>query len=548
MGRRRNTRRPLGGRDLPGGGRRAFAGSARQHTPQGPAAGDGQCLPPDSRARRYCRFAAAGLIVLATLAAYSNSFGVPFVFDGRSTIVENPTIRHLWPLWQALSPPNHGETVSGRPLLNLSLAVNYAAGGLKVWGYHAANLAIHLAAALLLFGILRRTFLLPALRDAWGAAATPLALAVAGLWAIHPLQTESVTYTVQRAESLAGLFYLLVLYGLIRGAQSTRAGWWYGMAALACLLGMASKEVMVSAPLIALLYDRTFLAGSFRRAWRQRSGLYLALAGTWLLLGWLVIAAGNRGVSAGFGLGVNWRAYLGMQFGAIVHYLRLCVWPSPLVLDYGVATARSAAEIVPYAVAVGALGLATVAALRRWPKIGFVGACFFAILAPTSSIVPVVTQTIAEHRMYLPLAAVLTLTLSAGYAAGRGLVSGGWLPRFLAEIVGGCAVAGAALTLGILTFQRNADYRSDLSIWQDTIGKAPSNARAYYNLGRVLAAHGRPDEAMARYREALEILPNLRRGPRQPGHRLGHARPVGRRHGALPKRSGELAEQRRGPL
>ena len=198
-----------------------------------------------------------------------------------------------------------------------------------------------------------------------------------------------------------------------------------------------------------------------------------------------------------------------MQFGAIVHYLRLCVWPSPLVLDYGVATAQSAAEIVPYAVAVGALGLATVAALRRWPKIGFVGACFFAILAPTSSIVPVVTQTIAEHRMYLPLAAVLTLTLSAGYAAGRGLVSGGWLPRFLAEIVGGCAVAGAALTLGILTFQRNADYRSDLSIWQDTIGKAPSNAREYYNLGRVLAAHGRPDEAMARYREALEILPNL---------------------------------------
>ena len=81
---------------------------------------------------------------------------------------------------------DHGETVSGRPLLNLSLAVNYAAGGLKVWGYHAANLAINLAAALLLFGILRRTFLLPALRNAWGAAATPLALAVAGLWAIHP--------------------------------------------------------------------------------------------------------------------------------------------------------------------------------------------------------------------------------------------------------------------------------------------------------------------------------------------------------------------------
>jgi tetratricopeptide (TPR) repeat protein len=452
---------------------------------------------------------AASLIAAAAVAAFSNSFGGPFVFDDVGAIAENPTIRYLWPLWQALDPPSHGEPVSGRPLLNLSLALNYAMSGSKVWGYHVTNLAIHILAALVLFGVLRRTFLLPALRNSWGGAATPLALTIAGLWAVHPLQTESVTYTVQRAESLVGLFYLLTLYGLIRGANSTRAGWWYCGAALACLLGMASKEVMVSAPLVALLYDRTFLAGSFRGAWRQRCRLYLALAGTWLVLGWLVISAADRGGSAGFGLGVDWRAYLGTQFGAIVHYLRLCVWPSPLVLDYGAATAQSAAEIVPYAAVVGALGLATVAALWRWPKIGFLGACFFAILAPTSSVVPVVTQTVAEHRMYLPLAAVLTLALSGGYAARRELVRRGWLRRPLADLVGGCTIAAAALTLGILTFQRNADYRDDLSIWLDTVGKAPCNPRAHYNLGKVLAARGRLDEAVARYRKALEILPNL---------------------------------------
>ena len=100
--------------------------------------------------------------------------------------------------------------------MNLSFAINYALGGLDVRGFHAANLAIHLASALLLFGIVRRTLLLPAMRARFATAATPLGLAVAGLWAVHPLQTESVTYIVQRAESLAGCFYLLAIYGLVR--------------------------------------------------------------------------------------------------------------------------------------------------------------------------------------------------------------------------------------------------------------------------------------------------------------------------------------------
>ena len=314
-----------------------------------------------------------------------------------------------------MCPPNHGETVTGRPLLNLSFAVNYAISGLNVWSYHAANLAIHVLAALLLFGILRRTFLLPRWAEFLSAAfAEPalrlgcLALAIALLWAIHPLQTESVTYIVQRAESLVGLFYLLTLYCFIRGATSGRGRSWYAAAVLACLLGMASKEVMVSAPLMVLLYDRAFLAGSFREAWRRRYGVYLALASTWLLLGWLVIVAGNRGGSAGFGAGVGSWAYLCTQFGAIVHYLKLSVWPHPLLLDYGPDTVPMTLEILPDAILVVLLGLATLVALWRWPKIGFLGAWFFAILAPTSSIVPVATQVVAEHRMYLPLAAVVT--------------------------------------------------------------------------------------------------------------------------------------------
>ena len=118
---------------------------------------------------RWAVWLAAGLIVAATVAAYSDSFGGEMVFDDGKSIEDNPTIRRLWPLWRPLCPPAHGETVTDRPLLNLSLAVNYAFGGLDVRGYHATNLAIHLAAALLLFGVVRRTLRLPAMRDRWGA-------------------------------------------------------------------------------------------------------------------------------------------------------------------------------------------------------------------------------------------------------------------------------------------------------------------------------------------------------------------------------------------
>ena len=211
------------------------------------------------------RFWAPLLIALAGFAAYANSFSGPYVFDDLGSIPENPTIRQLWPIGRVLTPPP-GQTVSGRPLVNLSLAINYAFGGTGVAGYHLGNLLIHLLAGLTLFGIVRRT-LVPKTR-----MATQLACAVALLWTLHPLQTESVTYLIQRAESLMGLFYLLTLYCFIRwidadvGAkrarvplqsgsgsrqafvESGRSNGWAWLSGLCCLLGMASKEVMVSAP------------------------------------------------------------------------------------------------------------------------------------------------------------------------------------------------------------------------------------------------------------------------------------------------------------
>jgi protein O-mannosyl-transferase len=438
---------------------------------------------------------AAFAVGLAALAAYHNSLSGPFVLDDLSSIPGNPTIRQLWPLTVPLAPPRGGGlTVEGRPILNLSLAVNYALSGTGVGSYHAVNLAIHLLAGLTLLGIVGRTLrrLGP---GPWADDAMPIAAAAAILWTVHPLQTEAVTYVVQRAESLMGLFYLLTIYGLIRGAEEGASRIpWLGAGILACALGMATKEVMVSAPLVAFLYDRSFLAGSFRSAWQKRRGFYLSLTTTWVVLAFLAVRAGTRGGTSGLGIGVSAWDYWLTQPAAVAHYLRLAVWPQPLVFDYGTVGAGSAAAVLPQALLLLVLAAGTVWALRWRPALGFLGFYFFAVLAPTS-LVPGNRQTLAEHRMYLALAPVIVLAVAGVYRlAGRRL----GLSLFLL-----CASALLALTV-----RRNRDYASELALYTDNVAHCPGNAFAQCNLGTALAAQGRVPEAIPHFEEALRLRPN----------------------------------------
>jgi protein O-mannosyl-transferase len=469
------------------------------------------------RNARWAIWLAAGLIVLATIVVYSNSFTGPLILDDLDSISDNPTIRRLWPIGPVLSPPPNGETVSGRPLLNLSLAINYAVGGTAVRGYHATNLAIHVLAALLLFGIVRRTLLLPAMHQRWGPASTSLALAVALIWAVHPLQTESVTYIVQRAESLAALFYLLTLYCVVRGARSGKSVAWYAAAVLSCLLGMATKEVMVSAPVVVLLYDRTFLAGSFAEAWRRRWGVYAGLAATWGLLAYLVVSTGLVVRPTEFGGPGRW-SYAFSQPGVVLHYLRLSVWPHPLCLDYAWPVARTLGGKLPALLVVGLLFAATVWGLVRRSPLGFLGAWFFLILAPSSSIMPL-NQLAFEHRMYLPLAAVAATVVLSGSATWwpwgrRQPHRHPWL-----EICGGLLVATACVVLGWLTYGRNIDYQEEVSIWEQTVAHAPNSANAQNSLGVALGGRRQIGEAIAHFQKALEIRPDFA----GPHYNLGYA-------------------------
>jgi tetratricopeptide (TPR) repeat protein len=445
------------------------------------------------------------LIIAAGLGAYYNSFQGPFILDDVPSIAENSHIRHLWPIGDALSPPARS-FVGGRPIVNLSLAINYALGGTSVWGYHAFNLAIHVLAALTLYGIVRRTLARPGLRERFDASGEWIALTVALLWTVHPLQTEAVTYISQRCESLMGLFYLLTLYCFIRGTDSPRSSGWFALSVSACFLGVASKEVMVTAPVIVLLYDRTFVSGSFRQAWSRHWHLYLGLASSWLLLGYLMGGLQNR--SVGYGLGLTWWGYALTECRGVMQYLRLAIWPHPLVFDYGDGfTAGVAishvAEAAPYALILAILVVGVLFELRRHPALGFVGAWFLVILAPSSSVVPIAGQPMAEHRMYLPLAAVVAMVVVGAFEIGKRLFNK------QQGVALGCMASGAvAVLFSFLTIQRNRDYGSELTIWQDTVRKCPNNPRAQNNLGFALVQLGRRQEAMGRYELALQIQPD----------------------------------------
>lgn len=452
-------------------------------------AGDGAAPRGDAAPPRGRIWLAGGLLALAIAAAYFNAQHAPFVFDDIPSLVENPSIRRLWPLTDVLFPSVHGGlTTSGRPLLNLSFALNYAVSGEAVWSYHLANVLIHAGAALVLFGLVRRIWATRA------ANAEIAALAVAALWALHPLQTESVTYIVQRAESLMGLLFFGTLYLLVRGLQSERPNGWLAASVGTCMLGVGAKEVIAVAPLLALLLDRTFLAGSFREAWRRRRGYYFALAATWLPLGALVLAAGgNRGGTVGFDLGIPWGAYLLTQARALTTYLKLSLWPQPLVFDYGIEYFARFIDALPFVVFVAAILGSTLVALRRWPLVGFAGTWFCVLLAPTS-LVPSSVQLIVEHRVYLSLAAVVLLGVVAAHRVGGRKAL--WASLVLAVVAAG------------LTVRRNEDYRDALTLWGDTVAKRPGSLYARENYGVALQQAGRLPEAIEQHAAAVRLKPD----------------------------------------
>jgi len=439
------------------------------------------------------------LLAAVALATYWNGLHAPFVWDDDSAITTNQSIHQIA---DSLNPPIE-TPVSGRPVVNLSLAINYAAGALDPFGYHLVNLAVHVCCALLLFGCVRRALR----RHRYLSGAAPVdavALAAALVWMVHPLLSETIDYATQRTESMMGLCFLLTMYGAIRARESKRqAAKWTAVAIASCAAGMATKESMVTAPLAVVLYDVLVEFDSPGEAWAARKGLYAGLAATWVELG-IVIWRWPRSTVGG--TAVSPLTYLFNQAQMIARYLWLSVWPRALVLDYGVPQPLHLGDVVPQGGLVLGLVAATVIALIRWPAAGFLGAMFFLTLAPASSVVPVVSEVGAERRMYLPLAALIVLAaVLAARAVDR--LSEGRMKWRAAAAVAGVAVAA----LAVRTIERNRDYASPLALWQTVVDRRPQG-RARFALANQLMDAGRHEEATAQLRLAVVDYPDARAG------------------------------------
>jgi tetratricopeptide (TPR) repeat protein len=435
------------------------------------------------------------LIVAACALVYANALSGPFIFDDEAAIERNPDIRNLWPPAWAMPDTGLHSAVNSRPLTSLTLALNYALGGLEVEGYHFINIALHIACALALYGAMR---LLLARVEEMAPRAGALALASALLWSLHPLNSQVVNYITQRSESLMALCYLAALYCFLRQVEGGARRWQIG-AVLCCALGMAAKEVMVSAPVIILLCDRLFASRSYGEALRRRPGLYAGLALSWLVL-LRGLWAAPHGATIGFGRGVASWTYLLNQCQMIFTYLRLALWPDPLSFDYGYPRLLQWGEVwLEGGLILGFVVLSGVAVYRGawW---GLVGVFALLVLAPTSSFVPIVNEVGAERRMYLPLAALVTAWVVAG-----NMLCGRWAQgRRIAVVLVGIA----AVSLGWATIERNEDYASEVSIWRSAVAAVPDNPRAQYNLAKALVAVGAGEDALAHYRRALELDPD----------------------------------------
>ncbi|MDA8101152.1 MAG: hypothetical protein M0042_16155 [Nitrospiraceae bacterium] len=346
---------------------------------------------------------AFGVIAVLVLIAYSNTFTASFHFDDNPSIIENPSIRHVT-----------GENIlrilaSNRPVVFLSIMLNYQLSGLNVIGWHIFNIGVHIANSIFVYLLILWTLMMPAAGSMPETKARRMALFAALLFGVHPIQTESVTYIISRTELLATFFYLLTFILFVKGGARGKYAYAVGML-ISSLCAMASKEWAVTLPALLVLYDFLFVAESKFKPLLSRWYLYLLVALPWVyILNTLNLFSEGGNAGVGFNLqsatGVTMSTYFYTSLNVMWTYIRLLFLPINQNLDYDYPVAKTLFEM-PTILSLIA-HIAVVAAVvwlyakKKWTIPAFGMAWFYIGLSPTQSVVPVV-DVIFEHRMYMP--------------------------------------------------------------------------------------------------------------------------------------------------
>lgn len=459
-------------------------------------------------------------VALVAVAGYLGSLGGDFVFDDLRQVQQNPLIRDLgnylgsWAGYQAM--PN-------RYVGYLTFALSYRLSGLDAAAFRAANVAIHAANALLVYALVALAFRAPRLaRSALAPSARAPAFAAAAIFGTHPMQTEAVTYVVQRLTSLAALFSLgcVVLYlrWRLAGGEPGRSRLAHATSYLpvlaAALLAMKTKESAFALPMAVALVEAGLLDGPLRPRLLALAPLLatLAVIPLTLLAAPAPPALGNTEVTGQGAL--TPLAYLVTQLTVLPAYLRLLALPFGQSADHDHPVHAS---LLDPQVALSLAFLLALAGLALWlvregrreggrdPALGLVGfgiLWFFVTISVESSVVPL-ADAMVERRAYLPSVGILVAASTAAALLWRRAAPARW--------AGGLAVSATVLSLALAgaTAARNAVWRDEVSLWADAAAKAPRKPRPHLNLGVAHYERGRVDDAIRELRIAAELAPGL---------------------------------------
>ncbi len=449
----------------------------------------------------------AALVGVLTLAAYAPAMQGPLVFDDLPNIELNPALKFDRWNWEALSRIFTDSLLRRRPLANLSFALNLFGGGDQAFRLHLTNVLIHLAASLLAFWLARRTWLLALAPTAGhtppGASNRSLFVGflVAAIFALHPVQTQAVSYVVQRMTSLATLFYLASLCAFVKGRLAPGVGrWGWFLASALCALGsLGSKEIGITLPLVAWLYDACFLRESHWLGAARQRGVALAVAAG-LVVVVVAVAWWSRTLQYYQNRDFTPGQRLLTQARVVCQYLGLLVWPLPsrLNLLHDVTISRGLFQPPATAAAMGAVLAYLVLTVRMADRNRLVFFCLAWLpiqLALESTFLPL--ELMFEHRLYLPM---FGAALWAAWAVDAAMVRTPEAARW------GAALA-LCLVLCLLTHQRNLVWSDPLLLWNDVVAKSPNSARPLVNRAAVLVSRAQGSEAENDYRRATQLAP-----------------------------------------
>lgn len=427
---------------------------------------------------------AAALLALASGLVYANTLQNGFVYDDRFFLLMDQSLRH----WSMLP----SQFLSVRPIKSLTLMIDYQLWGLNPMGYHLTNIILHGLCSVAFFYLVYYLSL-----------SRRIAFLAAIFFALHPIHTEAVANINNRKDILAALFVMLALVLYVRKGRFLLG---YGGTFVLYLLALLSKEVAAVAFLpLMFLYD--LCLGSARR----RGGLREAIGRFLPFLGVTVVAAGFMlWVAPGYMklsrlYAVLYPEHWGIVARAFLKYSQLILFPYNLHADHFIPAPDSVFDLwmIGGISLLLLLVLAIMSSYRRLPLL-FLGLAWMLLAwLPVSNMLPVLHYYVAERYFYLPSAGfclALAVLLDRAYGAQS------WTRLSSNAAVSG-VVATVLVLLALGTYQRNLDWKSDLTLWSKTVKQSPSSPKAHINLGAAYFARGSFEMAVRHYEEAINLDP-----------------------------------------